>query len=78
MVGGKALPTLDFASEIQHQCKLGPNFDACAREQLIGSGEVVLAIGLFVGLYGFVVWFVITDRYQWFVLGDRIRSIRDR
>ncbi|GIS14544.1 MAG: hypothetical protein CM15mP116_11270 [Synechococcus sp.] len=43
--------------EIQPVCKPGPDFDTCAREQLIGSTGVVLAIVLFVGLSGFVVWF---------------------
>ena len=49
---------------------------ACARERFIGSSGVVLSIGLFVGLSGFVVWFVVTD--QWFALGDVIRSWRRR
>lgn len=62
--------------EIQPVCKPGPDFDTCAREQLIGSTGVVLAIVLFVGLSGFVIWFLVTD--QWFALGDRIRSWRHR
>ena len=62
--------------EIQPFCKPGPDFNACARERFIGSSGVVLSIGLFVGLSGFVVWFVVTD--QWFALGDVIRSWRRR
>ena len=58
--------------EIQPVCKPGPDFDICAREQLIGSTGVVLAIVLFVGLSGFFIWFLVTD--QWFALGDRIGS----
>jgi len=74
-VGGKALATVDFA-RFNPLCKPGPDFDACARERLMDSTSVVLAIVLFVGLSGFVVWFVITD--QWFALGDTIRSWRHR
>ena len=49
--------------EIEPVCKPGPNFDSCSRDQLIGTGVVVFAVALFVGLSGFVVWFVVTD--QW-------------
>ena len=62
--------------EIEPVCKPGPDFDSCARHQLIGSSAVVLAIALFVGLSGFVVWFVVTD--QWFALGDKLRRLRHR
>ena len=73
--GGQSVGNCGFR-EIQPVCKPGPDFDTCAREQLIGSTGVVLAIVLFVGLSGFVVWFLDTD--QWFALGDRIRSWRHR
>ena len=59
--------------EIEPVCKPGPDFDSCSRDQLIGTGGVVFAVALFVGLSGFVVWFVVTD--QWFALGDKIRSL---
>ena len=62
--------------EIEPICKPGPNFDSCSRDQLIGTGGVICAVALFVGLSGFVVWFVVTD--QWFALGDKIRSLRSQ
>ena len=62
--------------DIEPVCKPGPNFDSCSRDQLIGTGGVVFAVALFVGLSGFVVWFVVTD--QWFALGDKIRSLRSQ
>ncbi len=62
--------------DIKPACKPGPDFDSCTREQLIGTSGVVLAIALFIGLSGFVVWFVLTD--QWFAFGHRIRSWRNR
>ena len=62
--------------EIEPVCKPGPNFDSCSRDQLIGTGGVVLAIALFVCLSGFVVWFVVSD--QWFVLKDQMRALRSR
>ena len=48
--------------EIEPICKPGLNFDSCSRDQLIGTGVVVFAVALFVGLSGFVVWFVVTDQ----------------
>ena len=62
--------------ELEPVCKPGPNFDSCSRDQLVGTGGVVLAIALFVGLSGFVVWFVVSD--QWFVLKDQMRALRSR
>ena len=41
--------------EIEPICKPCPNFDPCSRDQLIGTGAVVFAVVLFVGLSGFVV-----------------------
>lgn len=57
-------------------CKPGPDFDSCTRDQLIGTGGVVLAIVEFVDLSGFVVWFVVSD--QWIALKDKIRAWRHR
>ena len=62
--------------EIEPVCKPGPNFDSCSRDQLLGSGGVVLAIAFFVCLSGFVVWFVVSD--QSFVLKDQMRALRSR
>ena len=62
--------------EIEPVCKPGPNFDSCTRDQLIGTGGVVLIIALFVCLSGFVVWFVVSD--QWFALKDKIHALRFR
>lgn len=62
--------------EIEPLCKPGPNFDSCSRDEFIGTGVVVFAVAVFVFLSGFFVWFVVTD--QWFVLGDKIRSLRSQ
>ena len=61
--------------DIQPVCKPGPDFDSCRRNQLIGTGGMLGIITVFVGITGFVVWFVVTD--QWFALGEKIRSLRD-
>ena len=62
--------------EVEPVCKPGPDFEACARDQLLGTGAVVLGVALFVGFSGLVVWFVLTD--QWFSLRDHLRRRRDR